>query len=366
LQQNGKTPSRPLRQARFFQVAFICCIVAASSTSAAPIDTNDYFSSLKQFLNTNLDQYEITYSITHHSNPALVAITNQLAASGMRTILDSPLFYRVRLAADGFFAHRALSLANIQNRIAQSMTESITGYCSNTVWTSHMRTLHLDKAQALEKSTRDGPDWWKRSAQAYASKALQLGLRAKLGTFEWKGTNFTAVAAEIAAVSAEYKGKRVISGCLSFASGKPYAFSYTVGTNPTIYRVFLVYQHPVPGGFNIPNQIVTADPMPGNGGGDNLNLFSIEINSLFATNFPAGSTSPTEFQAADGLEIETSTDGVHTMTGFNGKPMPPQVIRGGNAPAPQQPQPADGIKPGVPRTITPSSNSFNETKPDLR
>ncbi|HXR07770.1 MAG TPA: hypothetical protein VN765_10600 [Candidatus Acidoferrum sp.] len=364
LEQNGKTPSRRHRQARFLQVAFTCCTVAAASTSAATIDTNDYFSSLKQFLNTNLDQYEMTYSITHHSNPTMVAIANQLAASGMRTTLDSPLFYRVRLASDGFFCHRALSLANIQNRTVEGMTESITGFHANTVWTSHMGTLDLDKAQALEKSARDGPDWWKRSPHVLASKVLQLGLRTKLGTLEWNGTDFTAVAADFGAISAEYKGKRVISGSLSFASGKPYAFSYTVGTNSTIYRVFLIYQHPIPGGFNIPNQIVIADPIPGNGNGDNL--FSIEIISLVATNFPAGSTSPTEFQATGGVEVETSTNGVHTVTGFNGKPMPPHVIRGGNAPAAQQPHAVDGMKPGVPRSIITSSNSFNETKPDIR
>jgi len=109
---------------------------------------------------------------------------------------------------------------------------------------------------------------------------------------------------------------------------------------------------------------VTADPIPGNGNGDNV--FSIEIISLFATNFPAGSTAPTEFRATDGLEVETSTKGVHTVTGFNGKPMPPHLIRGGNAAAAQQPQPVDGIKPDAPRAVTPSSNIFNKTKPDIR
>ena len=214
----------------------LSCAVVASAAPSALVDTNDYFSSLKQFLNTNLDQFEIVFSRIHHSNPMMVDLSKYLASNNMSTTLDTPEFTRVRLASDGFFAHRALSLTNIQDQTVPTTTEFITGFYSNTDWSSHMHMFDLDKAQALEKSARLGPDWWKRSAHAYTGGVLELGLRgAKSGTFEWNGTNFTAIAGESGMVPSQIRGKRVISGGLSFASGKPYAFSYTVGTNPTIY-----------------------------------------------------------------------------------------------------------------------------------
>jgi len=270
--------------------------------SLAADDSKAYFAALKDFLDTDYEEYEVVFSVIYHSNEVSKRAQEMLSerlgnksGSDSASGFDRPLFLRVRHAGDGWLIHRANTFAEIQQRDTSHLRSLVEGVVSNTFWSVHSSLLEFDHTKIEEMSKRVGKDWSATRAYAAAHNALSLGILARKGSLTWTGTNFTAEAAGVAQVPVHLRGNRCVSGYVAFSNGLPSTIAYDLGSNH--FKVSLAYKDASPTGLKIPNQVGFFQEIPKNGW---IHFLTVELIALNSAKFPPNSTGPAEFAQANG------------------------------------------------------------------
>ena len=263
--------------------------LGSHSLPGASLDGNAAFNSLKEFLNTNSAEFEVTYAVLHQSNSTLQkefdSMAKGLGLTGAHMILDKPIYYKVRVSNDGYSHISADSLdafSGEASSVAQVRAEGVTS--NNLCWNEDHNTVFYDYTKFGEESARLGPAWT-RIEYAQATKMLSLCLPVRKGSVSWNGTNFTSACRDLDSINNNQGDE--ISGSLTFSNGMPYVISYRDHNRRYINR--LIYTGLTLNGFILPSQVVLSEEMT------NENAYNTFVWSLFAfsfTNYPPGSTAP--------------------------------------------------------------------------
>jgi len=288
-------------------------------------ETNDHFISLKEFLNSDLKEYEVIFSVSHQSNKAVeeeFAAFQRAVGGNISMVLDQPVFYRVRRTEWGFSIQRARTLGDIEEGKLSLPDQSANGVVSNVYWSANMGAVFYDPGKALETEKRFGTNWFAISCEQ-ATKILSLGLLVRKGSLVWDGTNFEAEPVNFVRTPSAEHATRSISGNVTLSDGLPSAITYRLGSAQFV--VLLDYKNPNTNlSWRIPNHLTTIDQLPS---GRGSNVFTWELISLQLANFLPESTGPDKFLPSwDTLTVVSkSLDGNAKTIRFRGSP-PKQPI----------------------------------------
>lgn len=173
--------------------AALLCLGGVRTCCGASAEANDAFGQLKGFLDADAQEYEVVFSVVHHSNEAMRQLVSDLqkrTGVNLQVSFDEVEFFRVRRAKDGFLTQRAADLASIETRSVSGARGSAEGMVSNNCWSLSGGLLTTDQGKCAEMNKRLGTNWWEVRADESAYKALSLGLHLRRGSLAWDGTNF--------------------------------------------------------------------------------------------------------------------------------------------------------------------------------
>lgn len=305
------------RVTRYCIVLVFCCSLVVLRGSETV--SNDYISSLKQFLNTNYDEYEVVFSVVQHNNPALQKMLeehNKTAKKKLMLQFETPGFLRVRRTQDGFFVHVASSLKQITNCDVSTNGNHAQGVVSNSYWSANNGLLVMDNSFLPNLYQQQGRTW-KDLANEAADEVLSLGMWINKGTVVWDGTNFTAETRTRAPVPKDKQGQRIISGYITLSNGVPSEIAYQFASNR--FTIVPTYEGSISKTYGIPSQFTIFSRFFGGGN----NTVSYQISSLLITNFPPDSTAPMAFANTNNNPrltiIHKTLNGAGIMSQFNGK-----------------------------------------------
>lgn len=289
-------------------------VIPFTSLSEVSQIDNEYFPAFKEFLNSEFGEYEVVFSILHHSHKALedeLAGFTKGKGAGFSMILDKPVYYRVRRTRNGFSLHSAHSLDEIENEVIGG-GQSAFGVLSNVYWSANSSTIYFDEWRSVDMEERLGSDWISVQCEQ-AVRALSFGMYVRKGSVVWDGTNFTAESA------ASLNPKRRISGTLTLSNGLPFLVRYLLGSLK--HEVALSYEKPIAtSGRLIPNRFRVIHELPKTHGS---NMFTWELIGLSVTNFAPSSTSPQEFlsTASRMTVVQRSVNGTAKAVALHGVPL---------------------------------------------
>jgi hypothetical protein len=123
---------------------------------------NQHFEALKEFLDSDPDEYEVVFSILHQSSEGLLQIFAELKpqfGSSTKLVLDQEIYYRVRCARDGFFIQQAKTLQDLKEGNADIPGSGAHGTVSNANWSVNpeLLTWYLTKMSAFSVFWRQEP-----------------------------------------------------------------------------------------------------------------------------------------------------------------------------------------------------------------
>jgi hypothetical protein len=276
----------------------------------------DYGLQLKSFLNRDLAEYEIVYSLTPHANKLAVealAEFNKRNHSQIRADFDVGTYYRVHVAKDGFFVKKDANLESVLENIVTKGDSLAYGTFTNCYWSVGQGLKMTDERKLPELHSRGLT--WKDMAEDATQSVLSLGLLVKKGSLQWNDTNFTAEAVKSPYIPRECWGKRCIAGNLLLSNGLPQSVQYEIGMHR--FDISLEYTKSIEGAPTLPN-ILHIHSAYTNGLDDRI---TIAIFKLCETNFPAGSTSPDGFITAGETNntIAVTPNGSAAISSLNGK-----------------------------------------------
>lgn len=308
----------PLKSIKLIASLLIPCLIFCGVVCRA--EENKKFLTLKEFLDSGFEEYEVVFSLLHHSNNAIeqeFAEFKKAIGGNVSLVLDRTCFFRVRRTKSGFAIHRAYSLKDIEEGNISRAGLSAEGVVSNSYWSANNDLVAFDDIKFRDANQRLGANWSASSCEQ-AEKILALGIRARRGSFVWDNTNFIAASRNPRSAPMKPMGQSV-SGYVGLSNGVPSFIDYKIGESRFV--VILEYDDSKPSWlWRVPNQLTVIDELPK---GKGSNIFSWKLIDLKVTNYPAASTGPNEFLSTTlrASVITKSVDGLVRTTDLHGNPL---------------------------------------------
>ena len=167
---------------------FVFCCLGCCNCSADSLSASNLFSTLKEFLQRDAEEYEVIYSVTQNSNEqpqkSLQAINTQKNTQ-IRVAFDVPWFFRVRRSKDGYFVHKADSFRAIESLDLSGATDYAHGVTWNADWNISNKILIFNDSKDKE-SNNSQEKAWTNSANEAIQNMLSLGLWIRKGSVVWE------------------------------------------------------------------------------------------------------------------------------------------------------------------------------------
>jgi hypothetical protein len=291
----------------------------AAIGNAQPADqhqTNQYVADLREFINHEYNDFEITYSKDG------MVFSATIGSPVIRTNFETD-YYFLRRSPDGFLFHRGNTVAVLESSNLLRLTYGVDSK-SRHYWSAGPNGLLVVDEKKLEKLHDQAGKTWTDLFEDACPGVLTYGLYIKKGSIVWDGNKFTAYTSSHIPVISEKRNKPLITGELFLSNGLPSLIKYSYASND--FDLYLSYTRKVDSPMLLPNLLHAEERYRG----ARTDSYTMELQSFRLTNFAVSSTA---------LEAITSNvtninividkrDGRDYLVSIRGKKVKPIAVNG--------------------------------------